>query len=219
MKFENRVEAGKALGRVLARNRVAGEARVFGLPRGGLVVGAEVGRELGLGLEMIAVAKIGMATYSEIAAGAMSEGGVVVWGGPDGMAKVAAGAVEKAKAKVDGQVRRYRSGKPLQLGAGERAIVVDDGLATGLTAAAAVTVLNRQGVEEVMVAAPVGSREAKQLLQELGVEVTTLEEFAHGFIGRFYRDFAQVSEREAVTLLGRDNLSMARRFLDLISGR
>lgn len=209
--FADRLEAGRRLGEQIQAHGQGGFDEwgvppiVLGLPRGGVPVAAEIARLLGLDWDVIIVRKIGAPDHPELAVGAVGEGGVIVrdpatYGHFDErriQEEITAELVE-----VERRVRRLRGGRPVADLADRTVIIVDDGLATGSTMAAAVRVVRAQGARRVIIAAPVGSLQAVHWLEALADEVICPSIPPVFFaVGTHYEDFTQVSDDEVVALL------------------
>lgn len=179
------------------------DAVVLGIPRGGVVVAAEVARELGLPLDVIVAAKIGAPGNPEYAIGSVTADGAVLANAASGYA---AHEVEQlsgpAKAKVAQRILHYHRDGPAESIAGRVAIIVDDGLATGLTAEAAAAYARRQGAARVVLAVPVASESAVRALKSQVDDLVALE-IPAGFaaVGQFYAYFDQTSDKEVERLL------------------
>jgi putative phosphoribosyl transferase len=206
MVFRDRREAGRLLAPLLAPFRDRRPVLVA-LPRGGVPVAAEVARALGVPLGVLAVRKLGAPAQPEYAIGAIAEDGTAVI--DRGTARHLRIADEEIGRVLDRELRELRrrtdlfraAGGPAEV-RGRTVIVVDDGLATGLTDLAAVRALRGRGAAEVIVAAPVSSPEAREMLRAEADEVvchTVPRSF--GGVGRWYRDFSQVSDDEVLGLL------------------
>ena len=206
MVFADRHDAGRRLGAGL-RSLAEQSPIVFGLARGGVPVAAEVAAALGAPLEVLVVRKIGAPRQPELAIGAIAEDGTVVLDA--GMARrvrMSQTKLDRALARETSEVRRrverYRDGRS-RLDARDRtAIIVDDGLATGLTDLAAVRFLRGCGAGHVVVAVPVGSHQAVALLREEADEVVCLwmpDELQS--VGQWYRDFSPTGDEEVLELL------------------
>ena len=206
MTFDDRVAAGRQLATILGDLRDQNPV-VLGLPRGGVVVAAEVARALEAPLDAIIVRKLGVPVQPELAMGAIGEDGVrtIV---EDVIRRAGIGADDLAaverreRDELERRSRLYRGeGHRLALG-GRTAIVVDDGIATGSTAYAACQVARAHGAARVILAVPVGSPEAVASLSEVADEVRCLQAPGWlGAIGQFYLDFAQVDDDQVITLL------------------
>jgi predicted phosphoribosyltransferase len=206
MRFADRAEAGQVLAELLLGLRDE-DVVVLALPRGGVPVAAPVARALHAPLDVILVRKVGLPMQPELAMAAVGEGGVFVpnryvlqsLAVDDGV--VAAAAAEQLEV-VRQRAQLLRAVRPAEPLAGRIALIVDDGLATGSTALAAVQVARAHGAERVIVAAPVappdGLAELRAECDDLVVAATPSPFDA---IGRFYDDFTQVSDDEVVQVL------------------
>ena len=204
--FRDRREAGRQLGERLARLAVD-EPLVLGLLRGGVPVAIEVAHALGAPLDLLAVRKLGAPGNPELAVGAVAEGGTGVLDRQLARHLGLTGErleriVARETQELERRVARLRDGRPPRDVGGRTVVVVDDGLATGLSDLAAVEALRTRGAGRIVVAAPVASREAVALLSEAADEVVcvTVPERLLS-VGRWYRDFEQVSDAEVLALL------------------
>lgn len=212
--FHDRAEAGRRLAAHLTAvqgTRPLGRREerplVLALPRGGLPVALPVAQALGADLDVLVVRKVGVPGNPEFAMGAVGEGGVLVLDETVvrrlGIVEAqVARVVEHERSEVERRVQAYRHGRPPVSLRDRDIIIVDDGLATGSTAAAAVEVARRRGARRITLAVPVGSREACQRLQALADDVeclTTPDPF--WAVGEHYDAFAQVTDEEVVAVL------------------
>ncbi|MGE5830266.1 MAG: phosphoribosyltransferase [Micromonosporaceae bacterium] len=205
MTYADRQEAGAVLAGRLHRYAGRGDVVVLGLVRGGVPVAAQVAHALGLALDVLVVRKLGVPWAPEVAFGALGPGGVVVHNlavesrlTPSDVAAVTA----REAGELDRRERIYRGDRPPLRLTGCTAIIVDDGLATGATARAAVAVARRMEAAAVVVAVPVGAPEAVAVLANEADEVICpLAPRDFGAVSRFYRTFGQVSDAEVVALL------------------
>jgi putative phosphoribosyl transferase len=204
--FEDREDAGRRLAGRLVRYRDE-RPIVFALPRGGVPVGYEISRALGVPLEVFVARKLGAPGQPEFGIGAVAPGGVrilnedVVWrlGIPDDYLKR---ITERETAEVERRLRHFRGDRPEPDVRGRTVILVDDGLATGVTARAAVEALRRLEPRRVILAAPVCAAQTTELLAPEVDELVCLEAPSDlGAIGFWYRDFAQTSDEEVIALL------------------
>jgi len=206
MIFHDRITAGRKLAQRLSylKNK---EVVVLGLPRGGVPVAFQVALELNAPLDVIVVRKLGVPFQPELAMGAVGEGGVVIKNDEViHMAKISAEQFTQAQTRENGEVAsratKFREGRsPVSL-KGRIALIVDDGIATGSTAQAACDVARALGAEKVILAVPVGSKEAVAALTSRADEVICLEIPDNFFaVGEWYEDFSPVSDEEVVELL------------------
>jgi putative phosphoribosyl transferase len=207
--FANRQEAGAALAALLmARTPIDDDPIVVALPRGGVPVGAVIADALDAPLDVIVVRKLGVPTQPELAMGAIGEGGTRVLNHEVidalGISEAQLEAVEhRERLELDRRSRRLRAGRP-RLSLRDRAVVVvDDGLATGSTARAAIGVARAEGARRVVLAVPVAPVATVHELARVAddvVCVATPEPFRA--IGQWYRDFRPTTDDEVVTLLG-----------------
>jgi putative phosphoribosyl transferase len=205
--FASRQDAGLKLGRCLQEQGVRADL-VLGLPRGGVVVAAEVARALHLPLDVLLVRKIGHPRQREFAVGALAENGVTVLDekviGTNAVVRAELEAViEEEKERLrDYQARFHPAGAPVL--AGKTVLLVDDGLATGATTEAAVLSVRKQGALSIVVAAPVASTQAVERLARVADEVRVLQmDPDFEAVGRYYDAFAQTTDEEVLELLVR----------------
>jgi predicted phosphoribosyltransferase len=203
--YRDRAHAGDVLASKLSGYRDRPDTIVLGLVRGGVPVAARVAQALNAPLDILVVRKLGVPGAPELAFGALGTGGVRVvnpevagWLDDHEIAKVvAAESAELARREA-----RYRAGRPPLALAGRTTILVDDGLATGATAAAAVAVARGMGAARVVLAAPVGPPDAVTRLAEVADEVCCpLTPVRFGAVSRYYRQFPQVESAEVSGLL------------------
>ncbi|MFS0866410.1 phosphoribosyltransferase [Microbacterium sp. 179-B 1A2 NHS] len=204
--FAHRPDAGRRLGRHLAERGVVA-AMVFGLPRGGVPVAAEVARVLRLPLDVIVVRKLGLPAAPEVAMGAIAEGGIRVVDDDlirrAGVTPAALRDVERRERdeleRRAAAVRAHRPARP-DLG-GRTVLVVDDGIATGATASAACRYARDEGAARVIVAAPIGPRDAACLIVAADEVICLAQPRSFRAVGEWYEDFAPTSDAEVVRLL------------------
>jgi putative phosphoribosyl transferase len=178
--FRDRADAGRRLAGALAAYRGT-DAVVLAVPRGGVPVGFEVARALDLPLDVIVVRKLGVPFQPELAAGAIGERGARVLNDQVlrqlGLTPRDLAAVEaQARAELEDRVRRFRQGRPTATLTGRTALLVDDGIATGATAAAACEVARALGADRVVLAVPVASPRTVERLRRVADEVVALEQ-------------------------------------------
>lgn len=206
MRFIDRQDAGERLADLLER-RVAADALVLALPRGGVPVAAVIARRLGLELDVLLVRKLGVPGHEELAMGAIATGGAQVLN-QEVLAQlpIDPGMVEAVKQREQLELQRreqaYRGNRPMPRLQGREVILVDDGLATGATMRAAVQALQQYQPQRLIVAVPVAPPEAVlQLEQEADEVVCLLTPSVFYGVGYWYEDFSQTSDDEVRTLL------------------
>ncbi len=201
--FEDRAEAGRRLAERLAAYRGLPNAVVLGIPRGGVAVAAEVARVLGLPLDVAVAAKVGAPGNPEYAIGAVGADGELSLNPGAGFSHMEVAAhASAARDKVKRSIAGFRQGRPPLELKGAVALLVDDGLATGLTAHAAAEWLRRQDVAQLVVAVPVASASAVAFVGEVADEVVVDAMPASFFaVGQFYRHFGQTTDAEVRELL------------------
>ena len=208
MRFRDRVEAGRRLAEAVRRADCGGlEVVVLALPRGGVLVGAEVARALRAPFDVLVVRKLGVPFQPELAMGAIGEENVRV-SNEDVLRMAGLGTVDldqaerTERAELDRRSARYRAGRPRLDLHGRCVVIVDDGVATGSTARAACQVARVLGAARVVLAVPVASRLAASELRQVCDELVCLDQPDPFFaVGEWYRDFAQVGDDEVVGLL------------------
>jgi putative phosphoribosyl transferase len=205
MEFFSREDAGQRLGQLLCKGDVEFDI-VLGLPRGGVVVAAQVAVALDVPLDVVVVRKIGHPRHREFAVGALAEGDVVVL---DHLAINKTGVVMEELGQVIDEERQrlkdyqslFEHGPPIDL-ASKSVLVVDDGLATGATTEAAVQLAQRRGARKVFLAVPVASDNGYERLNRAcdGVFALMVDPDFNA-VGRYYREFSQTTDAEVIELL------------------
>ncbi len=195
--FKDRQSAGKLLAKHLKQYVGVDNMVILGIPRGGIVVAAEIAKELKLPLDIIVTRKIGHPNQPELAVGAVDLDGEVI-----GNVGEVGGIVEKELGELRRRESLYRQGRtPLKL-KGKTVILVDDGIATGATTLAAVNYLKRHEAKKIILAVPVASYEAAEKLGKQVDEAIILEtpEYFQA-VGQFYEYFLPVSDEEVIKYL------------------
>ncbi|MDO8471044.1 MAG: phosphoribosyltransferase family protein [bacterium] len=208
IRFRNREEAGKQLAERL-KNYAKEDVVVYALPRGGVVVGAEVARVLQAPLDVLTARKIGHPDFPEFAIAAVSQDGYVVKNeeavlsiGEDKFNEL----LENAQVEAQRRHNLYLKGIFVPDIAGKTAIIVDDGLATGLTVRAAISDLRLRKPKAIILAVPV----APDILviamaDEVDDFVCLYPDPNFVAIGGYYDEFSQVSDEKVIELLHKIN--------------
>lgn len=207
MIFKDRKDAGKQLAEKLTRYRDKADLIVLGLPRGGVTVAYEIARALNCPLDILIVRKIGFPGNPELAAGAISETDTVVLNEDIVVAYGVSRAyldreTARQKEEIARRITLYRGGKGVPPLAGKTVILVDDGVATGATAKAAISTLKQEKIAKLVVALPVATQEAEREIAPTVDEWVCLQTPA-GFmaVGNYYYDFTQVEDEDVVAML------------------
>lgn len=210
MQFRDRRQAGRKLADELRTRQEQGalpDPVVLALPRGGVSVAAEVARALGAPLDVLVVRKIGAPFQEELGVGAITgddeplfdEHTLDALGLSRGRL---APVVERERTELRRRQGLYRAGRPAPDLRGRTVIVVDDGLATGVTARAALRSVRRRAPRQVVLAVPVGSPEAVDLLRAEADDVICLYQPARLMaVGLWYEDFQQLSDADVLEAL------------------
>ena len=201
--FRDRRSAGALLGVEVAKAEL-GSPIVLGLPRGGVPVAAEVAEAIDAPLDVIVVRKLGVPRQPELAMGAIGENGVVIVNrdvvrashtSERELAKVEA----RERAELDRRLGSLRSVRPHQSLVDRPAVIVDDGIATGATIRAAIQVARAYGATDVTVATPVAPLGVVEMLSSEADRVVCLAQpDPFGSVGRWYRNFEAVTDREVL---------------------
>jgi len=207
MRFRDRQEAGQLLAQALAFLKGEKDVIVLGIPRGGVVVAAEVAWAIGAPLDVYITRKIGAPYNPELAIGAIASSGDVVL---DKALMTSLGVspeyvqdeTERQRREIERRLRKYRGNRPAQKLEGKTILLVDDGIATGATTLAAIRALKKQKPAELFLAVPVGPPDTVARLREEVDKLVCLET-PHRFwaVGAFYVVFDQTSDEEVVRLL------------------
>ena len=209
MRYRDRVDAGRRLAGLLRRYANRPDVVVLALPRGGVPVAFEVATALHVPLDVFVVRKLGLPSHPELAIGAIASGGVRLvdesavrrFGVTDSQLAAVSAAEER---ELERRERAYRHRLPSPDLHGKTVILIDDGLATGASMAAAATAVRAQDPARIVVAVPVAARETCDAFGEMVDELVcaaTPEPF--NAVGLWYEDFSQTSDEEVHQLLER----------------
>lgn len=208
--FKDRRHAGRELGERLKR-LTDGNLIVIGLPRGGVEVGFEVARTLRAPLDVIVARKLGAPNQPELGIGAIAPGGIMLLDertvrqlglSEEDIDRLA----EKERAEMHRRLNEYRGGDDPPDLPGKTAVIVDDGLATGVTALAAVRAARAANAERILLAVPVCAREtAAQMEKEVDALLCLEQPDPFIAVGVWYEHFGQTSDAQVIELLEEAN--------------
>lgn len=211
MRFKDRTEAGVMLALKLLKYR-QDKPIIFALPRGGVPVGYEVAQKLNAPLDLVITRKIGHPTNPEYAVCAVAEDGTLLCDearrsslDPEWLER----AVDNERKEAARRRRAYLPGRAHISIADKTAIVVDDGIATGLTIRAAVQSIRKEGPAKLVVAVPVAPHDVVEMLRKETDSVVVLEDAKNylGAVGAYYSDFPQTTDEEVLYYLNKRNNS------------
>ncbi|MCC5831594.1 MAG: phosphoribosyltransferase [Chlamydiales bacterium] len=207
MIYKDRGNAGRQLAEALKEYANDPEAIVIALPRGGVVVGAEVAKALHLPLDIVSPRKIGAPFNEEYAIGAVTETGESIISqelvrelgiSQDDLKKSVEEEAQKAKWRLD----HYRKNRPPRNLKGKRVIIIDDGLATGSTMRAALKTVRAEEAKEIVIAVPVAPPDTLAKLEREADKTLCLSTPPSFFsVGQFYDSFDQTTDEEVISLL------------------
>ncbi len=207
MYFEDRSHAGKLLARALSFLKGREDLIVLGIPRGGVVVAAEVARELNAPLDIYITRKIGAPYNPELAIGAVASSGDVLLdedlindlGVPPEYVEE---ETERQREEIERRMAKYRGDRPAPKLEGKTVVLVDDGVATGATTMVTIRALKRQKPKELILAIPVGPPDTiARLEKEVDRLICLFTPELFWAIGAFYAVFDQTTDEEVMRLL------------------
>ena len=217
-RFKDRHDAGRRLAVALAQYQDS-DPIVLGLPRGGIPVASEVAEALHAPLDVVVVRKLGVPFHPELAMGAIGEGGAIVVDeaimddarvGQSDLHRI----IAEEREELDRRVLRYRQHRPMHPLAGRTVIVVDDGIATGSTARAALQVVRSQGPKRIVLAVPVAAPDSiRQLRQEADKVVVLVQPPSFNAVGSWYDDFGETTDEEVARLIAQAQTTTSRRLI------
>lgn len=206
MPFVDRVDAGRRLAAVLQEYRSRNPV-VIGLPRGGVPVAREVAMVLAAPLDVIVVRKLGVPGHEELGLGAIAEDGVVVFNedvmrSADATEDEVDAVIERESSVLRRRITQIRATHPATPLKDRVVIIVDDGLATGISARAACRVAKQRGAASVVLATPVAPADwRRRLAGEADAFVAVEESDEFMAVGQFYEDFSAVEDEEVLRCL------------------
>lgn len=208
MIFKDRQSAGMKLAEKLSAYQSDPNAIIIGLPRGGVIVAAEIAQKLNLSLDIVVPRKIGSPIIPELAIGAISENGAVILdqgvinsiGGVE--KKFIEEQVEIEKKEIERRLKLYRDSRVSLNLKGKTVIIVDDGIATGATMRAAVKSVREKGAVKVIMVIPVAPKDILEELQkDVDKVVCLMTPDVFYAVGAFYKNFPQIQDDQVVRVL------------------
>jgi putative phosphoribosyl transferase len=210
MFFQDRRDAGRQLCKLLAKYKES-NVIVYALPRGGVVVADEIAKFLNAPIDLILAHKIGHPYQPEYAVAAISESGKIV-GNPKELIPLGTKWLEREK---DLQLKEIAKKRKMYLNDKEKipmedkiAIIVDDGIATGLTMQAGIKELRNHHPKSIVIAVPVSPRETAEFMKKLvdDFESSIIPESGHflGAVGAYYNEFYQTEDEEVIDILNKN---------------
>jgi len=209
MRFQDRTEAGRLLAERLAASSIPSPFVVAGIPRGGVIVAQPVAARLGAPLTVVHARKLTLDPASGLALGAVDQDGqVFINSAVAPSLNLDPGVLDAAEARARAEIRRqkelYRARPIADFLPGHAVVLVDDGLATGLTMRAAVAYVRRLGAKAVYVATPCASSgAAHRFRDETEGFVSLVVDPWFVAVSSYYNLYPSVSDQEVAAVLGR----------------
>lgn len=218
--FSDRIDAGEQLAQAilfhlkeLTSTGFVATPIIYALPRGGIPVAVPVAHKLNCPLDIVVAKKITLPQNPELAVGAVTSLGQVLWAKQRIFAnkkntKLLEAVLQQAQEKAAVQLAQLSSGRPQVSAQGAIAILIDDGIATGMTIAAATLALKEQNPSQIWICAPVAPPSLMQWLARWSDQVIILHTpDPFWSVSRFYAEFPQVATEEALIALQQYNLT------------
>lgn len=210
MPFTDRFDAGRKLAAALVGYKEE-QPVILALPRGGVPVAAEVAKVLNAPLDLILVRKIGLPFQTELAMGAVVDGGAPIVVRNEDVIRLSGIDESEFNAVCERELAEIARRRLLYLGERTRAnianrtvIVVDDGIATGATTRAALRATRMRNPKKLILAVPVAPTESLAAMRQEADEVVCIEDYeVFGAIGLYYNNFRQISDEEVIEILAR----------------
>ncbi|MDP2861132.1 MAG: phosphoribosyltransferase family protein [bacterium] len=204
--FANRQEAGKLLAEKLIEEKLENPL-ILAIPRGGVVIGAEIARELNVDLDVFIAKKIGAPGNPELAIGAVGPDNVVIINhvlahqvGADG--GYLETEIKNLGLEVEERIKKFRQKKPKLTVENKTVVLVDDGIATGATVEVAIEWLRQKRAKTIVLAVPVAPPETIEKLTPLVGKIICLHQPSFfAAVGQFYEEFPQISDEEVLNML------------------
>ncbi|MBD3359672.1 MAG: phosphoribosyltransferase [Candidatus Buchananbacteria bacterium] len=209
MTFKNHQEAGQKLAQELKEFKNQKDTIIIALPRGGVVNAFEIAKELNLPLDLVVPRKIGAPGHEEYAIGAITESGEGIFNqsaidslniGQEYLNK----KITEEKKEAERRLKTYRPDRPALNLKNKTVIIVDDGIATGLTMQAAIKSVKEKQPKKIIVAVPVSAKDSLKKIKELVDQVICLHTpFFFGAVGAFYETFEQTPDEKVIELMAK----------------
>lgn len=204
--FKDRQEAGQKLAQAISNSRLAigsKDAIVLALPRGGVIVGAKIAKELNLPLDIVVTRKIGYPGNPEYAVAACGQHSLFLSEHePNIDKKYLEKEVKKERAEINRRLKAYRGQRPILKLKNKTAILIDDGIATGLTMMAAIEEIKSHKPAQVILAIPVAPPDTIKKIRPMVDELICLAQPSLFWaVGQFYDQFEQTTDQEVINLL------------------
>ncbi|MCX6745772.1 MAG: phosphoribosyltransferase [Candidatus Parcubacteria bacterium] len=207
MIFKNRQEAGQKLAEKLNEFKSKKDTIILALPRGGVVTGFEIAKELNLPLDLVVPRKIGAPENEEYAIGAITETGEGIFN-QEAIASLGIpqeyldNKVAAEKKEAQRRLKTYRQDRPSLNLANKTVIIVDDGIATGLTMRAAIKSVKEKKAKKIIVAVPVSAQDSLKTIEKEADQIICLDApLFFGAVGAFYENFGQTTDEEVIDLM------------------
>lgn len=208
--FYDREDAAKKLATALQAYKNERDILILAVPRGGVILGKAIAQELNLPLDIVVAKKIGAPENPEYAIGAVTEKGEPILNDEViGTMGITADYLDKEITEKRQEIKRrlqlYRGESPAKEIKNKTIILVDDGIATGLSILASIEYIRSQGPKKIIVAVPVAPKDELAKLKKQADEFISLENASEFFaVGQFYQNFQQVSDQQVIAALNRE---------------
>ena len=207
MIFKDRADAGQKLIAELTEFKDQKNTILLALPRGGVVVAFAIAKELNLPLDLVVPRKIGAPGHEEYAIGAITETGEGIFDQEEIKSlnveqEYLDKKVEQEKKEAERRLKTYRQDRPPLNLTNKTVIIIDDGIATGLTMQAAIKSVKQKKAEKIIVAVPVSAKDSLKKIKEQVDQVICLDApLFFGAVGAFYENFGQTEDQEVIDLM------------------